>query len=176
MAPPNGLGGISRERFRRGSSNFTRLSMTSGPSNQPETASLAPSSRQQNAVKYYRKVRKTGPKYRKRLITRQRCEVRQKLSVLQRQRRLRISRVKNIGSVLELSGVAFRILPPYGGLLVSTCEAVAFNEKQLGAYRFFFTDSKKESDSDCFLVLSNVLTICSCSRTAEQILRYHLAT
>ena len=34
------------------------------------------------------------------------------------QRRLLISRVKNIGIVLEQSGVAFRLAPPYGGLLV----------------------------------------------------------
>ena len=44
---------------------------------------------------------------------------RQKISVLQRHRRLQISRVKNIGRVFESSGVAFRLVPPYGGLLVS---------------------------------------------------------
>ena len=37
---------------------------------------------------------------------------------MQRQRRLKISRVKNIGSVLELSGVAFRLVQPIGGFLV----------------------------------------------------------
>ena len=34
------------------------------------------------------------------------------------QRRLKISRAKNIGSVFELSGVFFRLSPPYGGFLV----------------------------------------------------------
>ena len=29
------------------------------------------------------------------------------------------SNLKNIGNVLELSGVAFRLAPPFGGLLVS---------------------------------------------------------
>ena len=63
-------------------------------------------------------MRKTGPKCRKRLITRKWCETRQKISVLQRQRRLQIYRVKNIGRVFELSGVAFRLVSPYGRLLV----------------------------------------------------------
>ena len=40
------------------------------------------------------------------------------LSVMQCQSHLRISCVKNIGSVLELSGVAFRLAPPYGWFLV----------------------------------------------------------
>ena len=40
------------------------------------------------------------------------------LSLMQCQRRLQISRVKNIGNVFELSGVAFCPAPPYGGLLV----------------------------------------------------------
>ena len=31
---------------------------------------------------------------------------------------LQISRVKNIGNVLELSGVAFRLAPPHGGLVL----------------------------------------------------------
>ena len=38
--------------------------------------------------------------------------------VLQRQRRLQISRVKNISRVFELSGVVFRLVPLYDGLLV----------------------------------------------------------
>ena len=33
-------------------------------------------------------------------------------------KRLQISRVENIGRVFELSGVAFRLVPPYGMLLV----------------------------------------------------------
>ena len=59
-------------------------------------------------------MRKTSPKSRKGVITRKWCELRQKISVLQRQRRLQMSRVRNIGRVLELSGVAFRLVPPYG--------------------------------------------------------------
>ena len=39
------------------------------------------------------------------------------LNLMQSQMRFQISRVKNIGNVLELSDVAFRIAPPYGGLL-----------------------------------------------------------
>ena len=37
---------------------------------------------------------------------------------MQRQTRLQISRVKNVGNVFELSDVAFRLAPPYGGLLI----------------------------------------------------------
>ena len=91
-----------------------RLSRTIGPTNLPEMASPAPPGRLKNAIKYHRKVRKTGLKCRKRLITRKWCQIRQKISVLQRQRRLQIYRVKNIGRFFELSGVAFRL----GGLLV----------------------------------------------------------
>ena len=40
------------------------------------------------------------------------------LNLMQRQRRLQFSRVKNIGNVFELSGMAFHLAPPYGGLLV----------------------------------------------------------
>ena len=39
-------------------------------------------------------------------------------SLMQCQRRLQNYRVKNIWSVVELRGVAFRLAPPYGGLLV----------------------------------------------------------
>ena len=52
-------------------------------------------------------------------MTRQWCEIWQKISVPRRQRRLEISRMKDIDSVFELSGVAFRPVPPYSGLLVS---------------------------------------------------------
>ena len=37
---------------------------------------------------------------------------------MQCQRRRQISRVNNIGNVFELIGVAFRLAPPYGGILV----------------------------------------------------------
>ena len=40
------------------------------------------------------------------------------LSLMQCQRRLQISRAKNIGKVLEKSGVTFRLAPSCGGLLV----------------------------------------------------------
>ena len=40
------------------------------------------------------------------------------LGLIQCQRRLHISKVENIGNVFELSGVAFRLAPPYGGLIV----------------------------------------------------------
>ena len=110
-------GGISRERFKVGSRNFTSLSRTSGHTNLPEMASPAPSGWLQNATKYYRKAQ-NGSECRKMLLTRKRCETRQKISVLQRQGRLQIYRVKNIGRVFELSGVAFRPVPPYGWLLV----------------------------------------------------------
>ena len=40
------------------------------------------------------------------------------LSLMQCQRRLQFSRVNNIDNVFEQSCVAFRLAPPYGGLLV----------------------------------------------------------
>ena len=69
-------------------------------------------------------MRKTGPKCRKRLVTRKWCEIRQKVSVLQRQRRLQISRVKNVGRVVELSGVAFCLAPPDDGLLIQILQSL----------------------------------------------------
>ena len=36
------------------------------------------------------------------------------LSLIQWPRRLQISRVKNFGNVSEISGVSFRLAPPYG--------------------------------------------------------------
>ena len=39
---------------------------------------------------------------------------------MQCQRRLQIYRLKNIDEVFELSGVAFRLAPPYGWLLEKT--------------------------------------------------------
>ena len=40
------------------------------------------------------------------------------LNLMQYQTRLQISHVKNIGNVFELSSVAFRLAPPYDGLLL----------------------------------------------------------
>ena len=56
-------GVISREQFKRGSPNFTRLSGTTCPRNlQDIMTSLIASGRLQNAIKYCTKVmRKTGP-------------------------------------------------------------------------------------------------------------------
>ena len=53
----------------------------------------------------------------KRLITWKWCDTWQNISVLQRQRRFQISRVKNIGS-FQIKRHAFRLVPPYGGVLV----------------------------------------------------------
>ena len=53
--------------------------------------------------------------------------------------RLQIYRVKNIGSVVELSGVAFRLVPPDGGLLAKqTCwiRANRMNLFLFGSKRF----------------------------------------
>ena len=44
--------------------------------------------------------------------------------VMQCQRRLQISQMKNIGSVFELSGVAFRLASPLGGLLVQMLQSL----------------------------------------------------
>ena len=63
MPPPTALGGISRERFKRGSPNSTHLSETIGNTKLPDShmASLAASGRLQSAIKYCTKVDKTGP-------------------------------------------------------------------------------------------------------------------
>ena len=46
------------------------------------------------------------------------------LSAMQCQTRLQIFRVKNISSVFELSGVAFRLALPYGGLRVQILQSL----------------------------------------------------
>ena len=63
MSPQMASGGISRERFKRGSPNFTqKLSRTTSPKNLPDTTSLVTSGRVQNPIKYCTKVmRKTRP-------------------------------------------------------------------------------------------------------------------
>ena len=62
MPPPDGF----RQNFSRTVHarivKFYTLIKTSGPTNLPEMVSSAPSGRLQNAIKDYRKVRKTGPK------------------------------------------------------------------------------------------------------------------
>ena len=49
------------------------------------------------------------------------CRIRRllALSLIQCQKRLQIYRVNNIGNVLQLSCVAFRLAPHYGGILVN---------------------------------------------------------
>ena len=42
-------------------------------------------------------------------------------------RRLQISPVRNVGRVFELSGVVFRLIPPYGGLLVTISDCFGLN-------------------------------------------------
>ena len=76
---PTASGGISREWLQLGSWNFKPLSGINGHTNMPEMASPAHSGRLQNGIKYYRKVRKTGPNCRKGLITRKWCQIRQKV-------------------------------------------------------------------------------------------------
>ena len=56
MPPRTASGGISRERFKRGSPNFTRLSGTTVPTNQPDMTPLITSGRLQNSIKYCTKV------------------------------------------------------------------------------------------------------------------------
>ena len=61
MPPQTASGGISREEFKRGSPNFTRLSPTTGPTNLLDMTSLVSFSRLQIAIKYCTIVmRKTG--------------------------------------------------------------------------------------------------------------------
>ena len=51
------------------------------------------------------------------------------LSIMQCQRRLQICQAKNIGNVLEQSGVAFRLAPPYAGLLVAQCQRTFLTDR-----------------------------------------------
>ena len=56
MPPQMASVGISQERFKRGSPNFTRLLGTTGSINLPDMTSLVASGRLQNAIKYCTKV------------------------------------------------------------------------------------------------------------------------
>ena len=60
IPPLMALGGISWERFKRGSPNFTHLSRTISLTKLLDTISLAASGRLQNAIKYCTKVCKIG--------------------------------------------------------------------------------------------------------------------
>ena len=101
--PPTASIGISRERFNRGSWNFTSLSRTSDPHKWHKQLIPVGCKMLLNITK------KCGKRVRmqKRLISRKWCEIRQTISVLHRQNRLQIARVKNIGRVFELSGAHF---------------------------------------------------------------------
>ena len=58
MPPPTASGGISREQFKRGSRQFTRVSWTISPTNLLDMTSLASSGRLQIAIKYRTKCAK----------------------------------------------------------------------------------------------------------------------
>ena len=82
-------------------------------------------------------------------MTRKWCEIRQQISVLQRQRRLQISRMMNIGSAFELSGVALRLVPPYGVLLVYSLHLAGIsasgangNKITMTSYSHYFLDQR----------------------------------
>ena len=97
-------GGISRKLFKQGSRNFTHFSGTTDITNLPDMTSTAASGR--HLSKFETRPKMQDPAA---LFT---------LSLMQCQRHLQIARVKDIGSVVELSGVAFHLAAPYGGLLV----------------------------------------------------------
>ena len=62
MPPTMALGDIYRERFKRGSQNFSCLSGTIDPTNKHSGYNiLAASGRKQNAIKYCKHVREMGP-------------------------------------------------------------------------------------------------------------------
>ena len=61
IPPPTALGGISRERFKLGSLNFTHLSRTFGLIHALEMTSLAASGPLKNVIKCCTIVPKTGP-------------------------------------------------------------------------------------------------------------------
>ena len=62
MPPETVSGGISRDKLKRGSPNFARLSATIDPTNRLYMKTLIASGRLQNAIEYCTKVtRKTGP-------------------------------------------------------------------------------------------------------------------
>ena len=50
MSPQTASGGISREKFMRGSHNCTGLSGINGPTNGPDMTSIVASGRLQNAI------------------------------------------------------------------------------------------------------------------------------
>ena len=61
IGPLMASGGISRERFKQDSKNFTGISWTISPTNLQDMTSPAFSGWLENAIKYCTKVRKTGP-------------------------------------------------------------------------------------------------------------------
>ena len=84
--------------------------------------SLAASSRLQNAIRYNRKVRKTGPII---IVLQKKAYNSEKVRDTAKDKCTAANKgvfkfleVNNIGSVFELSSMAFRVVPPYGRLLV----------------------------------------------------------
>ena len=107
---PTASGGISRERFK-----LIEDKQPYKPAGNGITSSFLLSAK---CYQILQKSAQTGPKCRKRLVTRKWYEIWQTISVLHREGRLQISRVKNIDRVFELNGVAFRLDPPFGWFLV----------------------------------------------------------
>ena len=91
--------------------------------------SSAPSGRLQNAIKYYIKVCKTGPKCRKGLKVRNGARYDKKISVLQRQRRLSNFSSEEYRQSFRIKRSAFRLVPHYGGFLVFIALGTTLSDK-----------------------------------------------
>ena len=91
---------ITRERFHIESPTFTRTDIQTGlPDSRPCMKSLASSDRLQNVSEYCIKVHKTGP-----------AGIESNSSPLMTYRKY--------AAIFRLTGAAFRLAPPIGGLLV----------------------------------------------------------
>ena len=104
---PTASGGISLERFKRGSPNFTHSSWTSGPTNRPDMTSLAASNRLQNTIKYCTEVHKIGAA----------CNELNNLVPVWRT--ITSNDALNVCETLKLSGAAFCLASPIVGFLVA---------------------------------------------------------
>ena len=106
IPPPMTSGGISRERFKLGSLNFKCLSRTCDPTNLLQMASPAPSSRLQNAIKFQNTTEsaQNGSEMQERACN----------SEMVRD----TAKDKCTAASKASSNFAFRLVPPYGGLLV----------------------------------------------------------
>ena len=84
------------------------------------------------------------------------------LNLMQCQRHLQISRVKNISNVFELTGVAFRLAPHYDGLLVySLYQDVLISEGHYGLALMMIPNSQALVHSLCRHSKGLVLLMCS---------------